>query len=505
MVKANVVKGKDKGDTMKEGKSIKANIIFNFLIQIVTYLTPFILSPYLSRVLLASGIGEYTYGNSFAYYFCILISFGFTSYGNKKIAEERDDISLYSRSFWKVVISKFILGFLSISTYISLVALNVFPNSVNYYVYLALLLLLIGEMLDISFLFQGLEEFISLSIINVAVNILYMCFVFFFVRNIDDLIVYSFLKSGIKLACSIIMWVVASRKVSFVSLRLVDVFETFKSSVFYFLPSLVMTISPSLDMLMIGGFGGNLEVGYYEQVHKIVALICSLIYALGPILLSRISYLKKDKNDAEANNKFKKLIKGGCLILLPSIFGLLSICQYFVPLYFGDDFYPAINVMYAFLPEIFFSCISSMIINSFFYPEEKTISCTLIVFVSTLLNFLMNLFFISRFGAFGAAIASSLSGFIQMMCLIWFSKKKIFFDVLVKGVWKIALSSIIMMGSIFLFNYLLDVFSINKNFVIVLSDILFGAFVYSACLLILKEDIVYELIKSMFKRKGLKK
>ena len=50
---------------MKEVKqlSVKTNLIFNLIIQILTYLLPLITAPYLSRTLLANGIGTSSFLN----------------------------------------------------------------------------------------------------------------------------------------------------------------------------------------------------------------------------------------------------------------------------------------------------------------------------------------------------------------------------------------------------------------------------------------------------------
>ena len=42
-------------------KSIKKNYMYNLIYQILTLITPFITTPYLSRVLGANGVGTYSY------------------------------------------------------------------------------------------------------------------------------------------------------------------------------------------------------------------------------------------------------------------------------------------------------------------------------------------------------------------------------------------------------------------------------------------------------------
>ena len=53
-------------------KSIKKNYLFNLGNQILTFVTPLITAPYLSRVLEADGIGTFSYIESICSYFALM-------------------------------------------------------------------------------------------------------------------------------------------------------------------------------------------------------------------------------------------------------------------------------------------------------------------------------------------------------------------------------------------------------------------------------------------------
>lgn len=472
---------------------MKKNVLLNFFVQIITYLTPFILSPYLSRVLMPSGIGEYSFGNSIAYYFSIIIIFGFTNYGTKKISSNRQNKKEYSHHFWSIFFARLIFGLLSIFSYVLLLNLNLFSDKIHQYIYYSLILLLVADIMDISYLFQGLEEFSIASISNLVVNIGYMMLVFFLVKTEEDLFIYSFLKSGIKLAYSLILWCFAWKKLNAPVINYRSVLQVFKNSFLFFLPGLVMTLNQSLDILMLGSLSNTCETGYYEQVHKIVALVCSLIYAIGPILLSRISFLYSIKDEEEIKKKVAKLFRFTLLIILPACIGLYIIAPIFVPLYFGNDFIPAIDVMYCFIPEILFSCVSSIIINSYFYPTGNTSKCTIVVSFTTILNFLLNLWFIKNLGAMGAALASSISGFMQLVLLLIFSIKKVDYLFILRGSWKIVFSSILMGALTFFINRLLLLTNLNYFYVTII-DILCGGLFYFCFCILFKEEFLKESV-----------
>ncbi|MDE6713488.1 MAG: oligosaccharide flippase family protein, partial [Lachnospiraceae bacterium] len=71
---------------MSQSPSVGRNYIWNTVNQVFILLVPLIVTPYLSRVLGADGIGIYSYVNSIASYFIITAILGTTLYGQRSIA-----------------------------------------------------------------------------------------------------------------------------------------------------------------------------------------------------------------------------------------------------------------------------------------------------------------------------------------------------------------------------------------------------------------------------------
>ena len=82
--------------------SIKKNLLYNSIYQILLFLIPIITAPYISRVLGTRGIGLYSFNNSIAYYFVIFTMLGLNNYGNREVARTRDDKKKLSKSFFSI-------------------------------------------------------------------------------------------------------------------------------------------------------------------------------------------------------------------------------------------------------------------------------------------------------------------------------------------------------------------------------------------------------------------
>ena len=482
-------------DTMVK-TSLKKHVTFNLICQIINYITPFILAPIVSRTLQAEGVGEYSYGLSIVYYFGIFIIFGFTDYGTRQISAHRDDKQRYSIDFWNILFVRF--GFFAVSTslYFLLIYNNILPNAVSTKIYYSFIILLIGYSVDISFLFQGLEKFKHLSLATVFVNIVDMFLVIFLVKNIEDLLTYSLLKSSIKISIAIILWFFSLKYIYKPRIIVRELGSIIKNSAIYFLPTLVMTIGPSVDQTMVGAISSNLEVGYYQQAHKITSLICAIAFAMSPILLSRITYLYEKNEKGLMNDNVSKLMRFSWFIIVPAVLGTYCIANSFIPLYFGDEYAPVVEVLYFFLPCVFFSGTATFIINGYYYPTKKVLKCTLILGICVILNIITNFLAIRYFGSKGAALTSSIAGFIETLLLMMGSKKEIKYFEIIKKSYKIFLSSLIMLCVLLILNHLFKMTNFTSLLLITAIDIFIGMLVYLISCTLFQEELLFELIKS---------
>ena len=95
---------------IKEKTSLTGNLIYNISYQILSMIVPLITAPYISRVLGASGFGEYSYTYSIAHYFVLVMMLGVLNYGNREIARVKDNQELLNKTFWNIL--SFILVYL---------------------------------------------------------------------------------------------------------------------------------------------------------------------------------------------------------------------------------------------------------------------------------------------------------------------------------------------------------------------------------------------------------
>lgn len=488
---------------MEKKENLKTSIVFSFISQLICYLAPLIVSPYLSRVLGASGVGEYSYAYSYVFYFSSAILFGFSSYGINQISERRNDKLQYSTVFWTILFERFCFFVVSLSIYILLIYFHCFDESINSSILYVLSLILVANVFDISFLFQGLEQFRIVSYGQMVVNVAYLICVFLFVKSSDDLLFYTLIKSLIGLGLDGFLWMFSIKKITKPHIDKKAIVRIFMASSQFFLPTILMSAGTQIDQTFIGLFCGNKEVAYYQQASKIPSLISNFIYAIAPVMLSRISFLFKENKIEEVKEKIGKATNLALFLSIPCCLGVYLIGNYFVPTYFGEEYLPAINVLYCLLPVTLFSPLSSILINSYYYPCNEIKKAAYFLAMSLILNSLLTFIFTkyTNLGAKGAAIATLFAEIFLFSLLLKFSKNILSFKTLFCDLWKVLVASAFMCLGVFLINYFAKDLS---QIIICIIDILSGIVIFFLFSCFLKEKIIVQVllnIKSKLSKK----
>lgn len=200
-------------------KSVKHNFVLNSLYQILQIIVPIITTPYLSRTLGAESIGLYAYNYSIAYYFSIFILLGLNNYGNRAIATVRDDKNKLSHAFWSIYGMQLLLGIIILTLYF----LYGIYLSKNTTITLLFFPFLISTVIDINWLFFGLEEFGVTILRSSFVKIFSTILIFALIKTPSDIEKYCALMSISMLVSQIVVWPFLLKRVNKYTPRLIEI------------------------------------------------------------------------------------------------------------------------------------------------------------------------------------------------------------------------------------------------------------------------------------------
>ena len=275
-------------------KSVKKNYIYNLIYQILVMIIPLITTPYLSRVLGAENIGIYSYTLSITTYFILFGSLGVAMYGQREIAYVQDNKDKRSKTFYEIFIMRIITLFISL-----IIFYITFCIKGEYNVYYKILILeIIANAIDISWYFQGLEEFKKTVIRNTIVKLISVVCIFVLVKNNNDLNKYFAIYVLSNVIGNLSLWLYIPKYTSKVKLNELKVIRHLKPTIILFIPQVATQIYTVLDKTMIGAIiADKSEVGYYEQAQKIIKLLMTIATSLGTVMMPRIAatYSKGNK------------------------------------------------------------------------------------------------------------------------------------------------------------------------------------------------------------------
>jgi len=471
-------------------KSIAKNYIYNLMYQLLTIFLPLITIPYLSRILGAEQIGIYGYTTSIVSYFILFGSLGVSMYGQREIAYFQDDKKKRSKVFWEIIILRFF------SLTISLLLFGLFYASGEVYslYYKILLIQLAANIFDISWLFQGIEEFDKTVIRNLIVKLLCLCLIFIFVRDYNDLWIYFLIYAGSEFIGNLSIWFYLPKYLEKIKFSTLTFKKHIKPIFSLFLPQIAVQIYTVLDKTMIGFLTNDMEqVGYYEQAQKIVKATLLVLSALQIVMNSRIAnaYAKNDKKEiGECLNKSLRFL---WLLTIPMMFGLIAIAPKFVPWFYGNEFEPVVNIMIALAPILIIIGFNGITGNQYLIQigNHKIYTCSVVM--GAIINLILNIILIYYFDSVGACIASLIAEFsilvIQLFnCREQFNLKEIF-KLSIKN-W---ISGIVMFIVLILLVNKLEISIINT-----ILEIFIGGIIYVICLFLLKDKFLRDLCNQIF-------
>lgn len=475
-------------------RSIKKNYIFNLCARIITLIVPLIVTPYISRVIGADGVGLCSYVASIVSYFVLVANLGIGSYALREISMHRDDENYKKQFAVEVAILKAIFTVACIAIYCGIFVRT--SGTVENYIYIIYVTTIIEVILDFSWYFQGIERFGLLAVFNVISKIFYIVFIFVFVKSTDDLIVYAMISvltnTIIPLCGAFCMFKFCKGKVE----GKLNIFKHFKPCMVYFLPAIATQIYTVVDKTMIGAITkSNVENGYYEFAEKIARLPLTLLVAMNAIMESRIAYYYS-QNDTEAAKALTiKSMNFSMMVAFPSTAGLIAVAKTFIPIYLGDGYEQCVLLTYIFAPIVSVIAFSNLLGSHYYTPFGKRIQSAIFLVCGAAINVILNSFMIYSFKSTGAAIASVVAETVISILYVIFARKFVKpIKFLIVSI-KYFIAAAIMGVSVYFINAALP-----ANVWYLLLDVAIGGLMYCVLLTVMRTKYFTDTLISLFRR-----
>lgn len=499
---------------MMAPKSITRNYIYNMVYQVLILILPLITTPYLSRVLGAEGIGIYSYTYTIVTYFILFGSLGVALYGQREIAYAQENVEARKKVFIEIIIFRFISIGLATIAYFFL-----FMNGEKYQVYYRILLLeLIAGAFDISWFFQGMEEFKRTVTRNVLVRICSVSLVFILVKTKEDLATFTLIYSLADLIGNLTLWLYLPKYLRGIKIKNINVLQHLPQITLLFLPQIANQLYKMLDTTMIGKLVENkAEVGFYEQGQKVIRLLLTIVTSLGVVMIPRMASTFASGDKEKINEYMKMSFRFVFFLAFPIMFGIISISKDFVPIFFGEGYEKVALLINIISPIVLLMGIANVVGTQYLLPTKRQKEYTISIVIGVIVNFILNYILISKYAAIGASISTVISQIVVDFIQAHYVKREVNFKEMLKTGYTYLLASIVMFvfcrfTQTFVYSNIFSnvIVLLSNNFKIAITNmtsilsimmqILIGIFVYLGILIILKDQYVYIVINKLKKK-----
>lgn len=387
---------------MSQTKSVSRNYLINTIYQLMVVIIPLFTMPHLSRVLGAEGIGLYSFNASIVSYFSLVAVSGSSSYGQREIAYLQENCSEYSRVFWEIFFLRVTLALASLFVFL----IYIFFLGREKIVLFILALNLVNVIVDISWLYTGLEEFQKLALRYILIRLFYIAFIFSCIRDSSDIYLYVLGEVGFSSIQYIMLWFGLSNMVE--RPREIHPFRHLRNVFYMFLPSLAIQLYTVLDKTMLGFFSSDsyAENGYYEQAQGIVKSCLVLVSSLVTVMSPKISNcFARGEYDEMRNHLYfsYRFVWFVTIVLFVTVY-LLS--PFLIPLFLGPAFDKTIILVQVCAPMFIIIGLSNITGLQYFVPCNYIKSHTFSLITGSVVNVCLNLIFIPKWNSVGASIAS---------------------------------------------------------------------------------------------------
>jgi O-antigen/teichoic acid export membrane protein len=470
--------------------SIKKNFLYNLLYQILVLILPLVTTPYISRVLSAAKIGIYSYTYSIANYFVLFAAMGLSNYGNRYISKIRGDKKKLSKAFCSIYGMQLATSFITIVAYT--VYLYYFVKNDKIIASIQVVYV-ISSLMDISWFFFGIEQFKLIISRNIIIKILTVCCIFIFVKQSDDLWIYTLIMAMGIFFSQCIPWRFLKNYIFFSKPTFKEIIVHFKPNLVLFVSVLAVSIYTIMDKVLLGALSNMSQVGFYDSSEKIMNIPYGIIGALATVMLPRMSNLYAKGELKKGEQYFSISMKFAMFVAFALMFGLAGIAGEFAPIFFGKEFKVCGILIMALTPSIVFYSWANVIRTQYLIPKNLDKIYVISSILGAVINVIVDLFLIHVLGAMGTIIGTDVAEGIVAIYQTVAIKKEMKFVQYIKNSFIFLIAGFIM----FLALRLVALF-MGQKIITILVCIVVGVIIYCGICIVYFLHTKDEILKELF-------
>ena len=360
-----------------------------------------------------------------------------------------------------------------------------FNQNLSLYFIVGILIAL--NVFNISWLYEGLEEFRFESVRNIFFKAFSFVFLVVLVRGPDDVLWYAAV-TVVGTAGNYIINMVYHRKFARFTCKNLKFKRHLKPILYLVAVNLAIEIYTMVDTTMIGIFCADENVAYYSYGSKIQKILLQVVNTFTMVIVPRLSLYFKSEDLDKFNQLLSNTLRIILILAIPMVIGTQFVANYIIEILYTETYLPSAIVLKILSILLVISPIGYLLGSRVCLVTGHENKMLTSVTVGAVVNVIGNLILIPKYLEMGAAVASVISEFVVMLIYILQSFKFYKLVSIWKNLIKVALASIIMTSCLLLCE-LINITIIWKLIIEILSALI----IYAVMLIILREEDVIKV------------
>lgn len=469
--------------------NLKNNTIYNMLKVFAQLIFPLITFPYISRVLGADSVGKVNYANSVYSYLSLIATLSISTYAIREcsiVRENKKKLKETASQIFTINIYSTLIAYIIMFVVICIPKFQTIQTIIVINCFNMIFVTLGADWLNNTF-----EDFRYITIRTVAFQFISLIFMFMFVHHPSDYVRYVII-SVMAASGSEITNILYRRKYTELKFaKHVNLKKHLPTIMKFFAAVVTQQIYVNSDIIMIGWMTSDYAVGLYSTASKIFNIVNTLLASIFTVTLPQTSQKYGNKNFDRYNVILRKVILFLIIIGIPCAVGFMIIPNNIIILIAGSEYRGAGSALGIFGLALLFSFVHGFLGNLVAIPVGDFNTGIWAAVVSSIINVILNLFLIPRFGFTAAAISTAIAELFSFLVFYIRLKNKV--NIRITNIKKSLVHSLTGCIAFSLYIIIINRLTIGTNLKTVVM-ILGSGIIYGLVLLLFRDELVMEAL-----------
>ncbi len=502
--------------------NIRVNVLINLIRTLTLTILSFITFPYVTRALGDQVFGEYTWANTFVYYFLVLAKISIPNIAIRECAKVRDNKELLSKKAQEFFLLQAVTTLLSFGLECAICFGVPSIRESSALIFLLSINFLTG-LFSFEWIYIALEKHIYMTVRSISLIALSALLTYVFITPTtsvggarNEVYVYALFTILPTILTTVINLIVLPKYISFKKTQKYDFLPLIRPLMVLFFISLFVTAYNQTDSFILGFLDPTKKaVGSYSVGVKGIDIVITLITSLYTVFMPRATYYYEKEDKRYYRNLLRYSFNITFFIAIPAIATMATMSSPIVSLVAGsgESSYVNAGLVLSILASMMLTfSLTDNIYTEILLPQKKEklylFSMLLGVILNVGLSLLLGGLVMKDTPVLGVAIATMASDVLILGYLIFVTR-----DYSIKAIFNLNNLKIFLLGiaigvlSYFLYPVFFRLMPFTGEslwageLLSLLIVILIDAFIYIVGLLLIKEKLVSSFLPSSRKRR----